>query len=149
MSSPHNHDPWKAVAAFALLALLLGCRTIAPPALLTETKQGEPLIQRTVEKTGSRKEVPVNKKPRNVVAQAKFDHHGGAALISITKSWWPWSDVQVSTNCMKCHKTEPIPFTRPKNPWWMWPLFFLIFTGIALGIYFLDKLKGILFFWRR
>jgi len=131
------------------LALLLGCRTIAPPTLLTETKQGEPLIQRTVEKTGSRKEAPVNKKPRNVVAQAKFDHRGSAALISITKSWWPWAEVQVSTNCMKCHKAEPIPFTRPKNPWWMWPLFFLIFTGIALGIHFLDKLKSILFFWRR
>jgi len=135
--------------AAVLLFLLLGCRTIAPPTLLTETKQGEPLIQRAIEKTGSRKDVPVNKKPRNVMAQAKFGHKGGVALISITRSWWPWAEVQVSTNCMKCHKAEPIPFARPKNPWWMWPIFFLTAVGGALGIYFLDKLKGILFRWRR
>lgn len=152
MSSPRNHNIWWAILAFALLILLMaaldGCAK-PRPALLTETKRGDALMQREIEKTGSRRDVPVNKKPREVMAQARFDHRGGVGLISITKDWWPWAEVQVSTNCLNCHKTEPIPFTRPKDPWWQWPVILLGLAGFGLAIHFLNKLKRILFFWRR
>jgi hypothetical protein len=128
---------------------LTSCRAAPLPSLLTETRGGEPMIQRTIEKTGSRRDVPVNKKPREVVAQSKFNHRGGVGYISITRSWWPWASVQVSTNCLNCHKTEPIPFTRPKDPWWKWPVLVLIAVGTALVLYFLEQIKRLIFFWRR
>lgn len=139
----------KYIGVLIILLLLSACKAAPLPALLTETRRGEPMIQRTVEKTGPRRDVPVNKKPREVMAQSKFSHQGGTAEISITKGFWPWSEVQVSTNCMKCHKEEPIPFTRPKDPWWKWPGMIGLAVGIALAIFFLDKLKGFLFFWRK
>jgi hypothetical protein len=152
MSSPRNHNIWWAILAFALLILLMtlmdGCAK-PRPSLLTETKRGDALVQREIEKTGSRRDVPVNKKPREVMAQSRFDHRGGVALISITKSWWPWADVQISMNCLICHKTDPIPFTRPKDPWWKWPALILGVLGMIMVLHFLDNFKSIMFFWRR
>lgn len=53
------------------------------------------------------------------------------------------------TNCLECHAKPPIPFVQPKDPWWKFPVMFLILVGFALTFLFLGKLKEIFLNWRK
>ncbi len=142
MYRSRNRDLWKTIAVFALLALLLGCRTIAPPVTITQDRAGETLYASEVPETGSRKETPAGVAPRNVTAEVKTKT--GAKAIIVKR---PFREPIMYLN--EQARAEGLTVTQPKDPWWKWPVFFLAAVGIALGIYFLNKLKSILFFWRR
>lgn len=137
-----NNDLWKAIAAFALLALVMGCRTITPPVTITQDRAHETLYASEIPETGSRKATPVEVAPRNVVAEVKTKT--GAKVIIVKK---PFKEPVMYLN--EQAKAEGLTVVQPKDPWWKWPGMIGLAVGIALAIFFLDKLKSILFFWRR
>lgn len=117
--------------------LLTACpKNILKPMLLTETREGDPLVGQELQKTGSRKNVPVSEKVRHVVDQTHIFHSGQTGEIIITKGIWPWSDVVVYTNCGKCHKDmgSIIKNEQPKRPWWQWPV--VIFGTLIIAFIF-------------
>ena len=92
--------------------------------------------------TGSRKATPVEVAPRNVVAEVKTKT--GAKVIIVKK---PFKEPVMYLN--EQAKAEGLTVVQPKDPWWKWPGMIGLAVGIALAIFFLDKLKGILLFWTR
>lgn len=140
--------PIRLLYSLIVVLVLTGC-PVKIPSIITETKTGEEVREREIGRTGSRSDVPVGKKPRQVVAQAKFTHGTGTGYISITKGFWPWSDVLVFTNCTKCHAKDPINFEQPKEPWWKWPAIGGSILALFALAYFWSQIKGILFFWRK
>lgn len=142
MSSPRNNDLWKVISAFALLALLLGCHPAVLPVTITRDRAGETLYASKVPETGSRKETPVEVAPRNVVAEVKTKT--GAKVVLVKK---PFKEPVMYMN--EQARAEGLTITRPKDPWWKWPAIIIIAMGISTVLYFIDKIKSILFFWRR
>ena len=128
------------------LFLLFGCKTLPPPVTLTETKSGEQVMEYEIQQTESRKDVPVNVDPRDVVAKVETKT-GAKAWVVDKQRWNPFNDVQVFKN--EQAKVEDLKIAQPKSPWWKWPVTVLIFIAVLAVVVFLDKIRKLVFFWRR
>ena len=122
--------------------ILFGCRTIAPPAVLTEDRAGRALIMTAIPESGPRKDVPTDVAPRHV--EATVTTRTGAKVIIVKK---PFHKPVVYANEQAV--AEGLSVTQPQDPWWKWPVLILIAVGTALVIYFLEHIKRLIFFRRR
>jgi hypothetical protein len=125
------------------IAFLFGCHHYAPISVITETKQGEALTMTPIQETASRKDIPVDVAPREVIA--KVETKTGAKVYVVKKFFFRPPVVYQNEQA----KAEGITIAQPKDPWWKWPLAFGIVLAVAAGLYFLDRIKSILFFWRK
>jgi hypothetical protein len=98
-----------------------------------------------IPESGSRKDVPAGVHARNVVTQSAFAHAGSIARLSIVRTGvLGLGEPMLYTNCLECHKVQPIPFTQPKDPWWKWPLTILIVLAVMAAAIFLDKIRNLI-----
>ena len=128
------------------LVLLFGCRSMPAPVIVSETRSGEQVMEYEIQQTESRQDVPVNVDPRNVVAKVETKT-GAKAWVVDKQRWNPFNEVQVFKN--EQAKTEELKIAQPKVPWWKWPVTVLIFLAVLATVIFLDKIRKIIFFWRR
>lgn len=131
------------ILAVALFALLVGCRSLPAPVVLTETRQGEPVTMAPVPETASRRDVPVGVAPRDVVA--KIETKTGAKVWVVRKG--PLKEPVMYQNAQA--QAEGLTVTQPKDPWWKWPLFIGTAFAVAFVVYFFGRIKELLFFWRK
>lgn len=130
-------------ALMIITLLLTACGTISPPIVLTETKQGEPVTMTTVEETADRKDVPADVAPREVVA--KIETKTGAKVWVVKKSVFKSPVVYQNAQAKK----EGLTVEQPKDPWWKWPLTVLILIAVIAIVALFDRIKGMLFFWKK
>lgn len=132
------------VHLFMLLFLVASGCSHARPLVEVPSRSGEIFQRSAVEKTGSRKDVPADKKAREVVSQARLVHAGGSiGKIVITQSLWPWGEVNVDTNCARCHADAATMLTveQPKRPWYFWPVWSLAFLAAGAAVIFMSHIK--------
>jgi len=129
---------WRAILCLMFAFLFFAaCRSLPAP-VLTEDRGGEALVKREIQRTGSRSDVPAGVKPRNVVATVKLKS-GGEITIDKKDNYYLDKEAE--------KVVEDV--VKPKAPWWKWPVIIFGFIGVALILFFLDKIKNILFFWKR
>lgn len=125
------------------VVFLFSCSARPPLSVLTETKQGEALTMTPIQETASRRDIPADVAPREVIA--KVETKSGAKVYVVKKS--PFKPAVVYQN--EQAKTEGITIAQPKDPWWKWPLMIGGILAAALAAFFLRQIKDVLFFWRR
>ncbi len=126
---------------------LISCSAALKLPVEVPSRSGEVFQKKELERTGSRKDVPADKKPRDVVSQSSLTHAGGnVGRIVITQGFWPWSAVFVYTNCANCHAdaSKLLTVEQPKRPWYFWPAWVLSGLAAIAVVIFGSYLRGLL-----
>lgn len=120
-----------------LLLSIVGCKSVTPPTVITETKQGEVLTMSSIPEIGSRAEVPVEVAPRDVI---KIETPTGGKVFIVKKLF---HKPVAYTN--EQGKIEQLKVTQPKDPWWKWPVLVLSAALVCGAIFIRMQFKT--FFW--
>ena len=122
---------------FVFFLLLSACPHTTSPVVLTEDKAGNALTMAAIPESGSRKDVPADVAPRNVIAEVQTPT-GGHVLI-VKK---PFHKAVEYSNAQA--KAEGLTIVQPKDPWWKWPAIVGGALAFAALLYFLAPLIGLL-----
>lgn len=133
-----------------ILLLLVGCRSLPVPVLITETSDGEKMTMQEIEKTGDIGDIPAGVKREDVVSMMSFSHAGGklAKVGTIKSKWNPFAKPHAYFNCIDCHvqtsKQLGAKAERPEDPWYRWPLILLILSAIGAVFWFWNQIRAFL-----
>lgn len=140
----------RAMRVLPLLLLLAGCATLPLP-VLTQTKQGEPVMMTEVMRTGDRLDAPAGVDPKDVVVIETASGAKGYIAKKAKKHLLSPQEFEFYANPQA--QAEGMTATQPKRSWrWLW-ITVLTAAAVALlvllGMKFKTPLTALLGFFRR
>lgn len=136
--------------ALFLLVLTFGCKSVAP-AVLTQDRSGDPMVQVDIPAAGDRGEIPMGVDAGDVVAQVHTDS-GSTIVIAKTpkrsltdkvlgkRKYTAYLDNKAVSEAKVVSVRGDDMVSQPRAPWWKWPIYFLVAVIGALFLYFMRPL---------